>query len=351
MRAFFFRLLKIGRFSHYRVKECLGPNEFQRVALTLGVGLLWCGVGLSAASQVVLTEPDRTTNVPGLAFGNLDLTSAPTASAKSTNVMRSFLGRGIIQEMPDGGQTVIIRHEAIPGFMPKMTMEFAVRDTNELRGLRLGNAVTFRVSANEEESWIDELKVATTNATPPALVHPLATLAEIAQLKPGDLLPDAELLAEDGRLIRFSQFTGRAIAFTFIFTRCPLPDFCPRMSHHFSRARELLLQNSGGPTNWQFLSISFDPEFDTPGVLARYAENFRGQNSDRWLFAVAPTNVLASMTPQLDFRFSNDEGSLVHNLRTVVLDPWQRVYRQFNGNQWKPEELANALAQATQARQ
>lgn len=174
---------------------------------------------------------------------------------------------------------------------------------------------------------------------------------QIAKLKPGDLLPDAELVAEDGRKVKFSQFEGQAVAFTFIFTRCPLPDFCPRMSHHFSRARELMLQISGGPTNWQFLSISFDPEFDTPGVLARYAENFRGQNADRWLFAAAPTNVLASMTSLLDFRFANDEGSLVHNLRTVVLDPRRRVYRQFNGNQWKAEELALALAEATQSTQ
>jgi protein SCO1/2 len=336
MRTFCFRLLKAARTGRRRIEDRLGPGEPKRVVLASVLGVPCVGYELSAASPTGLPEPDRT------------IQAAP---ADSTNLIRSFLGRGVIREVPATGQTLIIRHEAIPGFMPKMTMEFTVRDKDELRGLRAGDPVTFRVRANEEESWIEEVKLAGTNEPPLPLVEPLGALAQIAKLKPGDLLPDAELVAEDGRTIRFSQFEGRAVAYTFIFTRCPLPDFCPRMSHHFSQARELLLQIPGGPTNWQFVSISFDPEFDTPGVLARYAENFRGQNADRWLFAAAPTNVLASMTSELDFRFANNEGSLVHNLRTVVLDPLRRVYRQFNGNQWKAEELAQALAEATRSTQ
>lgn len=121
------------------------------------------------------------------------------------------------------------------------------------------------------------------------------------------------------------------------------------MNEHFSRARELLLQCPYGPTNWQFLSISFDPEFDRPRVLTRYAYSHRGPSADRWLFGAAPTNVLASMVAQLDFRFAEEGGSFVHNLRTVVLDPECRIYRQFDGNKWRAEELARALAEAAQA--
>ena len=136
----------------------------------------------------------------------------------------------------------------------------------------------------------------------------------------------------------------------FIFTRCPLPDYCPRMNQHFNRARDLLLQRSGGPTNWQFLSISFDPEFDQPGVLTRYAYSYRGKSADRWLFAAAPTNVMASFVSQLDFRFANEGGSFLHNLRTVVLDPQRRIYRQSDGNKWKANELAEAMAEAASRR-
>jgi protein SCO1/2 len=283
---------------------------------------------------------------------NAVLPGMQASPLESTNVLRAFLARGLVRELPADGQTLVVRHEDIPGFMPKMTMAFNVRDTNELRGLQPGDAITFNVKATEEESWIENIQRASTNdlAPLPPSDPASASLLHVAQMKPGDVLPDAELLAEDGRTIRLSDFQGCALAFTFIFTRCPLPDFCPRMNQHFNRARDLLLQRSGGPTNWQFLSISFDPEFDRPGVLTRYAYSYRGQSADRWLFAAAPTNVMASMVSQLDFRFANEGGSFVHNLRTVVLDPQRRVYRQFDGNTWKAKELAEALAEAAMAK-
>lgn len=272
---------------------------------------------------------------------------------ESSNILRSFVARGIIRELGGDGQTVVVRHEDIPGFMPKMTMEFNVRDTNELRGLRAGDPITFNVKANEKESWIEGIQRAGTNNNEFATAadKPSSALLHVAQLKPGDPLPDAEILMENGRTMKFSDFKGRALAFTFLFTRCPLPDFCPRMNLHFSRARELLMQLSGGPTNWQFLSISFDPEFDKPEVLARYAYNYRGQNTDRWIFGVAPSAVMTSLSSQLDFRFAEEGGSFAHNLRTVVIDPQSRVYRQFDGNKWKAEELAQALAEAAQSGQ
>ena len=269
-----------------------------------------------------------------------------------TNVLRSFLARGLVRNLPADGQTVVVRHEDIPGFMPKMTMAFNVRDTNELRGLKPGDAITFVVKATEEDSWIEKIRHTSTNDMAPLPPSDPASsaLLNIAQMKTGDVLPDAELLSEEGRAIKLSDFQGRALAFTFIFTRCPLPDYCPRMNQHFTRARELLLQRSGGPTNWQFLSISFDPEFDKPGVLTRYAYSYRGKNTDQWLFAAAPANVMASFVNQLDFRFANEGGSFLHNLRTVVLDPQRRIHRQFDGNKWKAAELADALAEAAQVR-
>ncbi|MEI9864813.1 MAG: SCO family protein [Limisphaerales bacterium] len=144
----------------------------------------------------------------------------------------------------------------------------------------------------------------------------------------------------------FSDFRGRVLAFTFIFTRCPLPDFCPRMNKEFAEARELLSTNSSASTNWQFLSISFDPENDTPDTLTRYAKYYREDNSDRWLFAAAPTNTLAELAPKLDLMVSRDGESFSHNLRTVVLDPQGRIARQFDGNQWTPQQLTDAMLEA-----
>jgi len=290
-----------------------------------------------AAPLVTLAAPTNSI-IPGMQASPLE----------STNILRSFLAEGVIRELPQGGQTVVIRHEEIPGFMPKMTMEFDVRDPNELRGLVIGDAITFQVKANEKESWIEGIaKGKRKDSGVPIKAEPSpASVLRAGHLKAGDLLPDADLLAEDGRSVKLSDFAGRAVAFTFLFTRCPLPDFCPRMNLNFSRARDLLLQHPSAPTNWQFLSISFDPEFDQPGVLTRYAYSYRGQNLDRWLFAAAPTNALSSMVGALDFRFANENGSFVHNLRTIVLDPQRRIYRQFDGNKWTEKELAQAIATA-----
>lgn len=183
---------------------------------------------------------------------------------------------------------------------------------------------------------------------------PTQTGYSLTPSKPGigpntrDLLPDAVLLAENGRPIKLSDFHGRALAITFLFTRCPLPDFCPRLNHQFSRARELLREQVTGPTNWQFLSISFDAEFDRPPVLARYARSYRGADEDRWLFASASSEDIKTLATALDFHFANEGGSFAHNLRTVVLDPERRISRQFDGNKWKAANLAEAMKEAAE---
>ena len=120
------------------------------------------------------------------------------------------------------------------------------------------------------------------------------------------------------------------------------------MNRRFGEAREILSGNSQGPTNWQFLSISFDPGYDQPAVLRSYAQIYRGEMSDRWLFAAAPNNALNAFKEELDFRFTNDGASFAHNLRTVVLDSGGRIYRQFDGNKWQAEELAHAMQEAAQ---
>ena len=166
------------------------------------------------------------------------------------------------------------------------------------------------------------------------------------ELKPGDQLPDGVLIAEDGRQVHFSDFRGQAVAFTFFFTRCPLPTYCPLMNRNFAAARDLILAKSNAPTNWEFLSISFDPEYDTPQVLASYGGFYRNGNAAHWLFAAATKKTLATEAPGLDLIVMRQGSNISHNLRTVVLDPQGRIYRQFDGNQWTPRELADALLSA-----
>jgi protein SCO1/2 len=267
--------------------------------------------------------------------------------AENSN-LKAFEGiHGIVREMAPDRKTVTVQHDKVPGYMPAMTMPFNVRDPQELDGIEVGADITFKLVVRTNEHWIQDIRfvaLRTENMTNNAFV----SRATGKELKPDDPLPDAELLAENGKTIRLSDFRGQVVAFSFFFTRCPLPEYCPRMSNNFAKAREALLARANAPANWLFLSISFDPEFDQPAVLASYADFYRGGNADRWLFTAAPTNVLASFAPRLDLMVMRDGASFSHNLRTVVVDPKGRIFHQFDGNEWTPRQLADAILEAAQ---
>ena len=208
--------------------------------------------------------------------------------------------------------------------MMEMTMDFPVKNTNELNGISPGDEITFTLS------WVritSGLRISIASDIPPNNhQHDVHANGHVRRhddpfLKPGDLLPDYTLTAEDGRQIHFSDFRGKVLAFTFFFTRCPLPDYCPRMNNNFEETRKILLADANAPTNWQFLSISFDPGFDTPEVLASYASIYRGDDTNHWLFASAPTNMLADAAARLDLMIMRQGNNISHNMRTVVLDP------------------------------
>jgi protein SCO1/2 len=269
----------------------------------------------------------------------------PTAPAASPANFKFYSAHGIIRQIAVDRHSATIQHDAIAGYMAAMTMEFPVKDTNELNGIAPSDEITFKLAVGENEDWIEAVRFVShrienvTNGV--VMVH-----ETMPELKTGDLLPDCELTDENGDHIRFSNFRGRALAFTFFFTRCPLPDYCPRMSKYFSETRQLLLNIPAAPTNWQFLSISFDPDFDQPEMLASYAKIFRDNNPDRWLFAAASSNALARLAPQLDLMIVRDSTGISHNLRTVVLDPQGRIAHQFDGNEWTPRLLADTLLSA-----
>ena len=257
---------------------------------------------------------------------------------------RVFAVRGEVRSLDPAQRVAVIRHEEIPGYMPKMVMALTVKNPDELAGIEPGDEITFRLHATLETHWIDQLVRVGRGTNAPTTTAALPTPSPaVPELKVGDRLPDQGLVSETGAKIRLADFRGRAVAFTFFFTRCPLPDFCPKMNRSFSEARAQLLRQADAPTNWQFLCISFDPGFDPPAVLTAYARTFRGEDTGRWLFAAAPPEVLADWAPRLDLKVERDGGSFAHNLRTVVLDPDGRIARQFDGNRWTADELAEAV--------
>lgn len=273
----------------------------------------------------------------------------PEMSALKTEVptVRTYNARGIVRQIAPDRQEATIQHEAIPGFMAAMTMDFTVKNTNNLNNIAPGDEILFKLLVTQTNSWIESVRFVS-HVVEAVTNNVVVFHAPSAELKPGDSLPDFTFTAEDGRPVHFSDFHGHVLAFTFFFTRCPLPDFCPRMDLNFAEARTLLRAAPDAPTNWQFLSISFDPDFDQPDKLSNYATYYRQADADRWLFAVADTNTLARLAPSLDLKIARENDSISHNLRTVVLDAQGHIARQFDGNRWTAKELADAMLETAQ---
>lgn len=280
------------------------------------------------------------------ALGGLESIAPPPTDVLESETNQTYSTTGVIRKLGDDLKTAIIRHEEIPGYMPKMTMRLSVRDTNELRNLSAGDEISFKLTATGDTHWIHSVErvgeVVIETDVDLLAFKPMAKLDH-----PDDqAFPDFQFLSEAGKPVKFSDYRGQALAFTFIFTRCPLPDYCPRMGTRLREARDLLRKDQGAGTNWQFLSISFDPKFDTPEILASYGGHYRGGDSDRWLFAVASKSTLQKLAPLCDLQFMEAAGSITHNLRTLVLNPDGTIHRVFAGNEWQAKELSAAIKEA-----
>jgi protein SCO1/2 len=277
--------------------------------------------------------------------GNLPAT--PANAAAQTNE-RTFSVKGVLKEIKPDGKTAVIQHEEIPNYMPAMTMPLEVRNPNELAGLQAGDRISFRMVVTETDGWIDQVKKeGTNNVYQPPVVESFRAVRNVEPLNVGDAMPDYPFVNEEGEAIRLSQYKGQALAFSFIFTRCPFPLFCPKMNENFAEAYKKLTTTQGAPTNWHLLSISFDPAFDTPAVLKNYARRYK-YDPKHWNFVTGQIIDIDAITEQFGLYFAREGGgaNFNHNLRTVVVDAAGRVQKIFIGNEWKPDELYEEMVKA-----
>ena len=276
--------------------------------------------------------------------------------AKGAGKAQEFFVRGVVRELKADGKTAVIQHEEIPNYMEAMSMPFRVKESKELAELKLGDEIHFRFVVAEYESWIDRVtktgrSMPTTNSatTNTPARRDFRAVRDVEPLKIGDALPNYPLTNQLGRAFALHDFKGRALALTFIFTRCPVPDFCPRLSTRFAEAQEKLLATNGAPANWHFLSVSFDVDRDTSEVLKSYAERLT-YDAARWTFATGALIEIDALTEQFGLVFPRDGTVFNHNLRTVVVDAAGRVQRVFVGNEWKADELVAEMVKAAQAK-
>ena len=275
----------------------------------------------------------------------------PTSAPANTKTNFYFV-KGVVKELKPDGRTALIEHEAIPNYMEAMTMPLRVKNTNELANLQPGDQIFFRMIVTDFEGWIDQVsktgKAPAVTPTPTPETKPKGSFRRVRDVLPlnvGDTIPDYPLTNHLGQAISLGQFKGQALAFTFIFTRCPFPEFCPRMGNNFQTTAKKLAALTNAPTNWHLLSITFDVEFDTPAVLRGYAARYQTDPA-HWSFATGAQIEIDALTEQFGLGFAREGTIFNHNLRTIVIDAAGRVQSVLIGNEWKPEELIAELVKA-----
>ncbi len=269
---------------------------------------------------------------------------------------QSYDVTGVVIEVRATNNEAVIRHDRIEGYMDAMTMPFDVKDAALLVGLKSGDFVRFKLLVEPKDSWAEGFQVLS-NIGPqevaskpaPVLNDPngVSFYKEVPELKVGDFLPDYALTNQLGQPIRLSQFRGKALAFNFFFTRCPLPDFCPREADNLSRAMRQMKADATMPTDWHLLSISFEPENDPPKALEAYARRHQ-YDPDRWTFATGAYEQVQPLGSHFGLYFGRNvtPDNQNHNLRTVILDPQGRVVEIIIGNRWEPAQVIDALKRA-----
>ncbi len=257
---------------------------------------------------------------------------------------RQYELKGQVVAINPARQELSIRHDDIRGFMPGMTMAFKVRDARLLEGRIAGDLVTATLVVRNTDAFLSS--VAKTGHTP--LIEQPLTMPGISPLDVGAVVPDVTLTDESGRERRLSEWRGRTVAVTFVYTRCPLPDFCPRMDRNFGVVQREVLADAGLREHVRLLSVSFDPRFDTPALLAAHAR-FVGADPSIWQVVSGPVEEIDLFAARFGVSIIREDADLqeiVHNLRTAVIARDGRVVKVFNGSDWKPAELIATLRRA-----
>lgn len=272
--------------------------------------------------------------------------NAATQSPADQN-FKVYKLRGKVVSTDAAKGEVTLNHEAIPGFMDAMTMPYKLKDASILSELHPGDMITADVlvapdlNANVLLDHIVVVAQAKPDYRPAVSYHVPA---------PGDVVPDFKLKNQDGRPIHLGQFKGKVLLVTFIYTRCPLPDFCPRVTRNFAVIEKELAASPALYAKTHLICISFDPEHDTPERLRAYGATYIGSDASRafahWDFAVAGKPELLEMAKFFDvgITYGADE-TITHTLSTTLIGPDGKVVRFYPGNEWTAEQILTDVKQ------
>jgi protein SCO1 len=252
---------------------------------------------------------------------------------------RYYQLKGTVISVDRAHQQIIVNHEAIPGFMSAMIMPYTVKEDGALDDLSAGDRITARVVVMPDDVWLDKILVLKRATSPQAAVE-----HHIPQA--GEKVPDFTFINQYARRTHFDRYHGKTVLLTFIYTRCPFPNYCPRMTGNFAEINRALEANKvlGGRTH--LLTLSFDPKHDTPRVLRAYAARYIGKDDPgfrRWEFASVPADELKAVSGFFGLSFWKQNGQLLHSMSTALVGPNGELFRWYPGNSWSPSQILNDI--------
>ena len=288
----------------------------------------------------------------------VDPPAAPPTPLKAEPAVetKEYPLEGEVRKVDPEARELQIRHEAIEGFMPAMTMPFRMPEGTDFSEFRVGDYVEGKLRVRSKGGVTEDYELTVLEVSKPAIATPF-TLgaseggiprlgARPTRLQPGDEVPDFTMIDQDGATRKLSDLRGFVVALTFIYTRCPLPEFCPAMDRRFADLSRSVASSSARAGKVRLISLSFDPDHDTPEVLRKHAA-IRGATPPVWTYATASHEDLARIAPRLGLTFGPARGEILHNLCTAVIGPDGRLARLEVGtrdNAWTTADMLKTIA-------
>lgn len=303
-------------------------EEMSFAERTMGV---WCGAGAMAALSLSLLS-----GCHGAGKGAGD--QAPEKHFVRGNI--------IAVNLPS--QSILLAHEAIPGFMPAMTMEYRVADPAVMSEVHQGDRITAELLNDKDAAGPRNLRLTEVDVIGQARQDAMPTV-QYHVPQPGDAVPNFKLLNQSDKTISLDQFKGKVLLLTFVYTRCPLPDYCIRMSRNFANIDKSLQADPALYAKTHLLTVSFDPKYDTPKVLRSYGGAYTGRYSKEtfahWDFAAPSVPELTKMEQWFDVGVNTAPvpGQIQHSLATAIIGADGKVLAFYPTNEWTVDEALKVI--------
>lgn len=268
-------------------------------------------------------------------------------TAACTNA-KKFSLQGEVLAKNASTNELTIKHGDIPGFMPAMTMPYKIKDVTLMPDVEVGDKIAAQAMVDKKtgDYWLENIRV--TNRSGRGQVD----LEAPHMLSAGEIVPDIPLVNQDGHTIRFADFKGKAILLTFIYTRCPMPTFCPRLSSQFAKIHNELKKVSKDYDGTHLLTVSFDPKYDTAPVLRKYGLAYLDGDEtgfSHWDFAYTDATDLRRLAEAFGLQYEEQDNQIAHTMSIVLIGPDERVVKSWSV-EWTSEELLEALRNAAAGR-